>query len=140
MRRTTASGPGRVRVYELTERGHQLEPVLYELGRFGSGIAMPEGRLAFSPDAAAVALRTFDPRKAGTFRATVGLRLDDADYVVTVAHGELDVRRGSVDEPDALLATTPDVLAALVWHGRPLADAVRATDRQPLGARRCCDA
>jgi hypothetical protein len=51
-----------------------------------------------------------------------------------VADGELDVRRGTVGEPDAVLATTPAVFAALAWHGRPLADAVRTTEVNTEGS------
>ncbi len=130
-RRIIAPGPGRVQVYELTERGQELEPVLRELGRFGSYLAMPVGELMFSPDAAAIALRTmFDPQRAADLRTNCVLTLDGEPFAVGIEGGELDLRRGGGGTPDTTLTTTPGVLAALVWHGRALDDAVRAGDAE----------
>lgn len=130
-RRVAAPWPGRVQVYELTERGRQLEPVLRELGRFGSAEAMPAGELVFSPDAAAIALLTmFDPQRAGDLRTNCLLTLDGEAFTVAIDGGRLDLRRGGNDAPAATLATTPAVLAALLWHGRALDDAVRTGDAE----------
>lgn len=130
-RRVTAPGPGRVQVYELTERGQELQPVLRELGRFGSSEAMPVGELVFSPDAAAIALRTmFDPQRAGNLRTTCVLTLDGEPFTVAITRGNLDLRRGGGGTPEAALMTTPAVLAALVWHARALDDAVRAGEAE----------
>src|SRR5688500_5448405 len=47
------------RVYELTDRGRALEPVLLALGRWGSPLPPgPESATELSPDALVVALRT----------------------------------------------------------------------------------
>lgn len=130
-RRVTAPGPGRVQVYELTGRGQQLEPVLRELGRFGSSAAMPSGDLGFSADAAAIALRTmFDPQRASDLRSNCGLTLDGDPFTVEIDGSQLDLRRGKSDTPEATLTTTPAVLAALVWHGRALDDAVCAGEAE----------
>lgn len=130
-RRTVAPGPGRVQVYELTEHGQQLKPVLRELGRFGSSLAMPAGELAFSPDAAAVALRTtFDPQRAGDLRTTCVLTLDGEPFAIGIDGGELDLRRGGGSTPEISMTTTPAVLAEVLWHGRALDDAVRAGDAE----------
>lgn len=134
VRRIVAPGPGRVQVFELTEHGQQLEPVLRELGRFGSSLAMPAGELAFSPDAAAIALRTtFDPQRAGDLHTTCGLTLDGEPFVVGIDGGELDLHRGGGGTPETTLTTTPGVLAEVLWHGRALDDAVRAGDAEFTG-------
>ena len=130
-RRIVAPGPGRVQVYELTERGQQLEPVLRELGRFGSSLPMPAGELVFSPDAAAIALRTtFNPQRAADLQANCGLTLDGEPFAVVIDNGELDLRRGGAGTPEASLTTTPQVLAAVVWHGRALDEALRAGEAE----------
>jgi ubiquinone biosynthesis protein UbiJ len=43
-----------------------------------------------------------------------------------VADGEIEVGRGSADRADATIATDPNTLNAVLWGGRPLADAQRA--------------
>lgn len=134
VRRILAPGPGRVQVYELTEHGQELEPVLRELGRFGSSLPMPAGELVFSPDAAAIALRTtFDPQRAGDLRTTCVLTLDGEPFAVGIGGGVLDLRRGWGGTPEATLTTTPGVLAEVLWHGRALDDAVRASDAEFAG-------
>ena len=60
------------RVYELTERGLALEPVMLELGRWGSQAPFPEGEAAFGADSFVIALRTlFDPAAAAGLDVTV---------------------------------------------------------------------
>ena len=61
VRRRRLGPPAAVSVYELTERGADLEPVLMALGRWGREQPL-DGAEAFSTDALMLALRTtFDP-------------------------------------------------------------------------------
>src|SRR5579859_4259575 len=69
VRRTVLGPPASVTVYELTDRGRALEPVLIELGRWGSREQIKSGK-ELSVSALMVALKTvFDPRLAhdGTY-------------------------------------------------------------------------
>jgi DNA-binding HxlR family transcriptional regulator len=50
VRRRKLAPPAGSRVYELTERGLAIEPILLELGRWGSQIPLPEGDAPFSAD------------------------------------------------------------------------------------------
>jgi ubiquinone biosynthesis protein UbiJ len=43
-----------------------------------------------------------------------------------VSDDAIDVARGSADQADATIETDPGTLAAVLWNGRPLADAQRA--------------
>src|SRR5207244_7081022 len=65
-------------VYELTERGRQLEPVLLAMARWGSHQPVPDtGEL--STDALMLALKTtFDPDRASDLSARIALCLADA--------------------------------------------------------------
>lgn len=136
VRRVTDAGPGRAKVYELTDRGRDLEPVLHALGRFGSTLPMPPDAAALSVDAAVVALETtFRPARAGDLTATVQLVLDEDPVVVTVADGTIAARRGHADGPDATLAATTTVLAGLAWHGRSLTTAVKENAAEVTGDR-----
>jgi DNA-binding HxlR family transcriptional regulator len=134
VRRATDPGPGRARVYELTDQGRRLEPVLHTLGRFGSTLPMPPDASALSVDAAVVALQTtFRPERAGNIAASYELRLDGDVFTATVADGALELRRGPAEAPVATLGTSTRVLAGLLWHGRSLAGAVSAGDATVRG-------
>lgn len=137
VRRATLDVPGRTRVYELTERGHEAEPVLHALGRFGATTALPDAAPALGVDGAAVALRTmFDPARAGALHAVYELRLADDVFCVSVADGELTLERGVPRRADVVITTTPGPLAALLWHGRSLADAIDTGEVSVRGNRR----
>ena len=59
--------PAASRVYELTEWGQELEPVVLGLGRWGSRSPVPGDDAVFGPDSAALALKTlFAPARPPT--------------------------------------------------------------------------
>ncbi len=78
VRKRSLDPPAPARVYELTERGALLEPVILELGRFGSVAPFPEGDATFGPDALALALKTL--YAPGGAPAQVALRLGGQDF------------------------------------------------------------
>jgi DNA-binding HxlR family transcriptional regulator len=118
-------------VYELTERGAALRPVVLELARWGSRI--PTGsRADLSVDALALALlTTFDPDGAEDVRIT--LALGDDRFAAEIADGRLDIVRGEAMRPDVEIRTDAAVLRAVVFGGRELADAVAAGDAEVRG-------
>src|SRR5918994_3974028 len=65
VRKAKLPPPASARVYELTERGQQLQPVVVELGRWGSQEPFPDEEAQLRPDSAVIALITlFDPAAA----------------------------------------------------------------------------
>jgi putative sterol carrier protein len=54
--------------------------------------------------------------------------LGDDRFHAEVARGRLELARGSAHQPDAILSAGPDTLAALVYGGRKLAEALRSGD------------
>lgn len=136
VRRDTLPPPAASRVYELTERGLELEPVVLALGRWGSVAPFPDGEAGIGPDALVLALKTlFDPAAAGDLDATCDLRLDGHRYLVRVSAGRLDAARGGADDADVALAAAPGALAVMLWHGRRLADAEAAGEVVVTGGR-----
>ena len=122
-------------MYELTERGRELEPVILELGRFGSVAPFPDGDATFGPDALAIALKTlYEPGGAG---ASIALRLGGQDVPgrATTARRSSS-SAASAEDPDATIEAEPGPLAAVLWHGRDLADAERAGAVAITGSRR----
>jgi len=129
VRRGTLPPPAGSRIYELTERGHELEPVVIALGRFGSVAPFPPGEAEIGVDAVVIALKSlFAPGAADGLSATYELRLGEQRFRVRVADGGIDVARGGAEAPDATIETDPGTLATVLWHGRKLDEARRAGD------------
>lgn len=127
--RRTLPPPAAARVYELTEWGHELEPVLDALGRWGARAPLAPPEIGMSFDAHILSLRTlFDPALAAGLRATLGLRLGEERFRVEVADGRLEIARGEPSAPEAVVETDAATLLALSHRRRELDDAVRAGD------------
>jgi DNA-binding HxlR family transcriptional regulator len=127
VRRRKLAPPAASRVYELTEWGGELEPVVLALGRWGSRSPLPADGAVFGADAAVLALKTlFSPKRARGLRASYELRLGEERFAAQVSDGGLELRRGGADAPDAIIETDPVTLAAVLWHGRRLAEAIRS--------------
>ena len=117
VRRTTLPPPASVRVYELTDWGYDLRPVILALGRWGSQAPFPPGDTPLSPDAMMLALPTvFDPARADGVDAAYGVQLGEHAFRVRVEGGELDIARGAADEADAVIATDTVTLPELLWR------------------------
>jgi len=120
LRRATLPPPSNARVYELTEWGQELEPLVVGLGRWGSRAPFPGGDADLGTDAFVIALKTlFEP---GGFAGVVDLRLGGDRFALTVRGGKFDARRGSPEDPDLAILADPEPLAAAMWHGGPLDD------------------
>ena len=137
VRRGKLPPPAGARIYQLTERGRQLEPAILALGRFGSVAPFPPGDAQFGVDALVIALKSlFDPAAADGLRATYELRLGEHRFRLRIADEQLDLARGETDAPDAILETDPATLANVLWHGRKAAEARRAGDMAVEGDQR----
>jgi DNA-binding HxlR family transcriptional regulator len=136
VQRRTLAPPAGARVYELTDRGTELEPVILALGRWGSTAPFPPGDARLGVDSAILALRTlFDPSAADGLSASYELRFGEQRFHARVADGRLEVARGAADDPDASIETDTGTLSALLWHGRRLPEALRARDIAIEGSR-----
>jgi DNA-binding HxlR family transcriptional regulator len=124
VRRGTLPPPAASKVYELTEWGTELAPVLTALGRWGSRTRLSAQSPPLGVDAAVVALETtFDADAAGWVHAVYELMLGDQVFTLEVAAGRLEVTRGRAPAgvtPVASIETDTVTLAAVVWHGHPI--------------------
>jgi DNA-binding HxlR family transcriptional regulator len=129
VRRGKLPPPAGSRIYELTERGQKLEPIVLALGRFGSVAPFPPGEAEIGVDAVVVALKSlFSASAADGLGASYELRLGEQHFSVRVGDGRLDVTRGSARAPDAIIESDPGTLATVLWHGRKVEEARRAGD------------
>jgi DNA-binding HxlR family transcriptional regulator len=126
VRRDTLDPPAGVAVYELTPRGLALEPILLELGRWGS--QEPQSAAGqLSASAVLVALKTvFDPAAAPGADAVFALRIDGDWYGVTVAGGSIDIAHGRSARPAVTLETDTATLRSVAFGREPIAAAERA--------------
>jgi len=128
--------PAGSQVYELTDWGYDLEPVVLALGRWGSRSPSHPRDGQLGVDSLVLALKSeFDPVAAKRLRASYELRLGESHFHVEVADGQIEVARGPAAEPDATLTTDPATMAALLWNARPLTEAVRSGDVTIQGSR-----
>jgi DNA-binding HxlR family transcriptional regulator len=133
VRRAKLGPPASVQVYELTQRGRDLEPVLLALAAWGSRQPLPAGG-ELSLDALILALKsTFDPSAADGLRARYELRFGDDRFRAGIADGAFEVTRGSTDRPDAVITTDAATLRAVVFGGRDAAEALHVSgDREAV--------
>ena len=129
VRRRKLPPPAASRVYELTEWGEELEPVIVSLGRWGArSVAKPQDA-ALGVDSLILSFRTmFEPRAAKGLEASYELRLGEDLFRAEVADGGFEISRGAAEGPDAIVETDHGTLAALVYDGRNLAEALHSGD------------
>ncbi|PZS13685.1 MAG: transcriptional regulator [Solirubrobacterales bacterium] len=136
LRRRKLDPPAGSRVYELTDRGDGLEPVILALGRWGSRAPFPPGEPRLSADALAIALMTvFDPVAAGDLAASWELRLGEDRFSIVIADGQIILSRGGAGAPDATIETDAGTLARLLWHDHPLEQALSSGTIRIDGSR-----
>lgn len=115
VRKVMLEPPASVAVYELTERGRALEPILIELGRWGSSQPRIAGR-EMSVASMLFALRTmFDPTVDG--HVTYGLEVGGEQFTLAIADGHLTITRGRPQKPDARIGTDIRTLRTVVFLG-----------------------
>ena len=140
IRRHTLPPPAGSSVYELTDWGRELKPIVLSLGTWAvRSPSFPEGA-PVGTDSVILALGTFfDPRAAGDLTAEVELRLGDDAFHVRIADGAIEIGRGPAEEPDATVETDAVTFSAVVWNGRPLAEAQRSGELAIEGDRRAAE-
>jgi DNA-binding HxlR family transcriptional regulator len=117
VRRRRLAPPAASQVYELTDWGRELEPVVLALGRWGSRAPFPPGDAELGVDAFALALKTlFDPSAADGLTASYELRLGEHHFHARIAGSRLDLARGEAARPDATIEADPGTLARVLWH------------------------
>ena len=115
-------------VYELTDHGRELEPVLHALGRWGSGLGLGDDPPPLSPDAAVVAMQTMFEAGPRSVDGAVAMRLDGHEFELRAGAERLLARTGPSEAPRAVIETDSRTLAAVLWHGLD-ADAAIADGR-----------
>ena len=122
VRRAKLPPPAGSHVYELTDWGRELEPVVLALGRWGSRAPFPDGDMPLGAEALMIALKTvFDPARSDGLETTIGIGLGEHRFRATIAGSRLEIARGDAHNAAATIRADPTSLAAVLWHGARLA-------------------
>jgi DNA-binding HxlR family transcriptional regulator len=104
--------PAPAQIYELTELGRELVPVMLALGRWGASTMGPRApEQAIRAEWLALALKAFfDAESAAGVIATIGLDLDGARFTLRIDNGELDILPGASAPVDLSIAAETELL------------------------------
>jgi DNA-binding HxlR family transcriptional regulator len=115
--------PTRAWVYELTEWGHQLEPILVHLGRWGRLSPAKQTTMTLGTDSLMLALQShLEPARLHGLDATFLVDLGEDLFTLRFADGELTIQRGEPARWDVAVRTDTATFKALVIGGHPISD------------------
>jgi DNA-binding HxlR family transcriptional regulator len=115
VRRRRLPPPAATWVYELTEWGMELEPVVTQLGAWGARAPVPPVAQEIGAGSVVLALRSlYDPEAAGALSASYALRLSGEDFHVDVSGGQIELGRGGAAEPEVTIEAEPEVMVGLL--------------------------
>jgi DNA-binding HxlR family transcriptional regulator len=127
VRRRHLPPPASANVYELTEWGAELEPILMGLQRWGARSPSFPRDVPVGCDAAMLALKnTFDRGAAHGVRVSAEVRFATDTFRLSVDDETIDIARGPANHPDLVIHTDPQTLEELVFAGRSVRAAERA--------------
>jgi len=134
VRRRRLPPPAASKIYELTEWGAELEPVIIRLGRWGARSPFKSEDAPLGVDSLILSFRTmFDPEHAEGIEASYELRMGENRFRAEVSGGSFQVERGSAERPDVIIESDSDTLAELVYDDRSLSEALRSGELKVEG-------
>ena len=113
--------PASVQVYELTPWGYESETAIMELGRWAVRSPLHDTSLPLSAASLMMSARTM---YSGGMRATVGFRFRQGSFVATLTPDAIAIRRDDPADAEVVFEADQPALAAVIYGGRPLADAL----------------
>jgi DNA-binding HxlR family transcriptional regulator len=142
-------------IYELTDLGRELEPMLIELGRWGLNFYQVDPTAELAPSWLPNSLRVI-LQPPPDLEATVQLHSEGEGFAVSIAGGCANVQRGEMADPDLVISGPPRpiVIAIVVGDDQlegveiegdlevfaAMHDAVALPDRLREGAQATVDA
>lgn len=121
VRKTKLAPPASIQVYEATEWGLQVVPLIASLGRWAARSPWHNPTLQMSHVSVVMSLQTLlSPSLAEGIDARIGFQFGDVSYVTTIRDGRLDVERSPVQDCDVEFKGTPSEVASVIHGGAPL--------------------
>lgn len=119
-RRKRLPAPAASWVYELTERGDELRPVLHELARWGLRSPSRRTDLTTTPAGIALAMELlFDPDRAPGLDAELDLEVGEERFRILVRDDVMEIKPPREAPAEAVILVGPDSIRALVSPDRP---------------------
>jgi DNA-binding HxlR family transcriptional regulator len=123
-------------IYELTDLGHELDPMLIELGRWGLNFYEPNATAELAPSWLPNSLRVILQPPAD-LEAAVQVHSDGEAFAVSIAGGWVNAQRGEMADPDLILSGPPRSIAAAIVVGDEHIEGVEIEgDREVFAALR----
>jgi DNA-binding HxlR family transcriptional regulator len=128
LRRTTLPPPAGSKVYELTDLGHSLEPVVMALSRWGLKLLdAPRPAEETRPGWAMVALQSsLELAAVHGRKEAYEFRVDGELFHVRVEGDEAEVRQGSAADPDLIISGDTETFLSVAAGRLTLAEAIEA--------------
>jgi DNA-binding HxlR family transcriptional regulator len=121
--------PASTWVYELTEWGRELEPIILRLAHWGVRSALFTPPAGLGADAMVLSLRTFfDPVKAHGFAATIRIALPDDQFDATVTDSIITLSRTDAGQADATIHIDSGTLVKLTFGNADTEQALQHGD------------
>jgi len=135
VRKTKLPPPASIQVYEATDWGLEVIPLIASLGRWAARSPWHDPTLQMSHVSVIMSLQTLiSPALSEGLHARTGFQFGDTSYVTTLHDGRLDVERTRVDDCDVVFTGAPSEIAAVIHGGAP-SDLVRVEGDMKLARR-----
>lgn len=135
VRKTKLPPPASVQVYEATEWGLEVVPLIASLGRWAARSPWHDPTLQMSHVSVMMSLQTLiSPELAKGLQARIGFRFGDSSYVATIDDSRLDVNRARVEDCSVVFTGAPSDIAAVIHGGAPF-DLIRVEGDVELARR-----
>jgi hypothetical protein len=115
--------PAASSVYELTDRGRELEPVLDALGAWGAE-ETPPADASLTATSVLLFLRSCARAHPDPPRDTYRVRLEDRVWTISSSKGQIEIQEKDMATPDATLDADPRTLNALLLDPAGLDSAI----------------
>jgi DNA-binding HxlR family transcriptional regulator len=127
VRRSTLPPPAGVGVYELTDAGTELRPLVMEVARWGLRWALDDpADDVFRPSWAVLAMQAiFDPDAARGLRVACEFRVGDEIFHAAIEDGRIETAQGAASAPDLVVETDASTFRAVAAQELSLTDSVR---------------
>jgi DNA-binding HxlR family transcriptional regulator len=120
VRKTRLPPPASVQVYEASEWGLEVVPLIASLGRWAARSPWHDSTLQMSQVSVMMSLQTLiSPILAEGLDARIGFQFGETGYVATVRDGALDVARMPVVDCKIVFTGAPSEIAAVIHGGAP---------------------